>query len=140
MADRLGTFVYLSGTTTATFTFGEDFEVVPRQQSNLQITPLFRSNNAAWNYGRKPKYVDIKQIWRKFSATGTEQSDIETFFKLKREQAMDKSGTLTYQESDGTPGFSEAGWFLTDITVPKVTPSENGTFWVAEYNLTFMKP
>jgi len=140
MADRIGTFEYLSGTVTVSFQFGEDFEVRDNQQSNLQVTPLFRSNNAAWSYGRNPYTKDFTQIWRKFSATGTTQSDIEQWFESKRQAFQDKSGTLAYEASDGSALFSEAGWYMTVFGQPTITASENGSFWVAEYQLTFIKP
>jgi len=139
MANRDGSFAYLSGTVTVTLTFGEDFEVTPSQTSNLQTVPLLRSNNYIFNDGRQVKQKTIGQIWQKFTATATTQSDIEDYFESKREQFIDKSGTLTYKKPDGSAQFSESGWFLRDFGNPTITPGLKGTFWVAEYELTFIK-
>jgi len=140
MADRDGSFAYLSGTVTVTLTFGEDFEVVSNQQSNLQVTPILRANSVAWNDGRQPERKEIRQIWQKFTATGTTQSAIEDYFETKRQSFLDKSGTLTYKKPDGSAQFSEAGWFLTEFGLPTITSGFKGTFWIAEYQLKFIKP
>ena len=139
MADRVGSFAYLSGSTTVTFTFGEDYSYEPDQNSVLKVTPLFRSNSVAWADGRAPKTIRVS-CWGYETATSTTLSDIETKYRLRRQNAMDKSGTLTIKDETGSNIISESGWYLTKVGKPRVYGAIVGKNWVVEIEYTFIYP
>jgi len=139
MADRDGSFKYLSGTTTVTVTFGEDYTYDYDQQSNLKLTSLFRSNSAVWSDGRTPYVITVK-CWALHSATSTTLSDIETLYRTMTQNALDKSCTLIIEDENSAPVINQAGWYLQAISKPKVTAGINGKDWVSEVNYKFIYP
>ena len=139
MADRVGSFQYLSGSASVTFTFGEDYTYDSDQQSVLKVTPLFRSNSVAWADGRGPRTITV-QCWGYETATSTTLSDIETKYRERRQNALDKSGTLTIKDENGTNIIAEAGWFLSKVSKPRIYGAIVGKNWVAEIEYTFVYP